>query len=70
MKKKSPKVDGRSKTPFVMTEARKAVFENNFNEILKHNSGGASWKKGVNKFTDFTADELSKHFIENIVVVD
>jgi len=27
LKKKSPKVDGRSKTPFVMTEARKAVFE-------------------------------------------
>jgi cathepsin L len=40
---------------------REGVFANNLKRIRAHNSGKASWKMGVNRFTDMTEDEL-KYF--------
>merc|ERR1719148_437367 len=38
---------------------RKAIFESNVNEILKHNKmKGVSYTKGINKFTDMTQKEI------------
>ena len=38
---------------------RKAIFESNVNEILKHNKmKGISYTKGINKFTDMTQKEI------------
>jgi C1A family cysteine protease len=39
-------------------ELRKQIFSENMNKIIKHNAGKASWKMGVNKFTDMSSDEL------------
>lgn len=39
---------------------REKVFHTNLKRILKHNSGGHSWKAGVNKFTDWTQQEFQR----------
>ena len=57
LKKKSPKVDGRSKTPFVMTEARRAVFEKG-QAILKAKNEAKRKEKEDEKIK---YDEWKKH---------
>lgn len=57
LKKKSPKVDGRSKAPFVMTEARKAVFEKG-QAILKAKNEAKRKEKEEEKAK---YDEWKKH---------
>ena len=41
-------------------EMRKAIFEDRIGNILKHNSANASWKKGVNQFTDYREEEFGR----------
>ena len=46
---------------------RKAIFESNVNEILKHNKmKGVSYTKGINKFTDMTQKEIESQIEGNI----
>ena len=46
---------------------RKAIFESNVNEILKHNKmKGISYTKGINKFTDMTKKEIESQIEGNI----
>ena len=37
---------------------RFGIFSENLREIRRHNLSGASWKKGVNQFSDLTAEEF------------
>ena len=39
---------------------RKALFENAFARVQQHNNEGHSWKKGINKFSDWTETELKR----------
>jgi C1A family cysteine protease len=41
---------------------RRDVYEANLNKIDAHNSGEHTWKMGVNKFADLTADEFKARF--------
>merc|ERR1719330_523257 len=50
---------------------RKAIFESNVNEILKHNKmKGISYTKGINKFTDMTQKEIESQFEDSFSWVD
>lgn len=37
---------------------RFGIFSENLKEVRRHNLSGASWKKGVNQFSDLTAEEF------------
>ena len=37
---------------------RFGIFSENLREIRRHNLSGASWKKGVNQFSDLTTEEF------------
>lgn len=39
------------------TKERREIFEKNLDTIRRHNSGGYSWQRGVNQFTDRTGQE-------------
>ena len=41
---------------------RFSIFKNNLKKIEDHNAGNYSWKMGVNKFTDLTADEFKFYY--------
>jgi cathepsin L len=41
-------------------EQRKALFEGSLAKVRQHNAEGHSWKKGINKFSDWTEAEMKK----------
>jgi len=41
---------------------RESIFEENMKKIRLHNLGKASWKMGVNQFTDMSKDEMRTYF--------
>jgi len=40
---------------------RFGVFKNSMDDVLKHNSGEETWKKGINQFSDLTQIEFEKN---------
>lgn len=53
---------GRTYKDAVEYAYRRDVYETNLRTILQHNSEGHSWKMGVNKFADLTADEFKARY--------
>lgn len=41
---------------------RFSIFKDNLKKIEEHNSGNHSWKMGINKFADLTADEFKMYY--------
>jgi C1A family cysteine protease len=53
---------GRDYKGVAETLYRKGVYEDNLRTIINHNTEGHSWKMGVNKFADLTADEFKARY--------
>lgn len=43
-------------------QGRYNVFFSNLDDIIKHNSGSSSYKRGINMFTDFTQEEFKDYY--------